>query len=65
MHEQIPCCCLCPTCVVVGGLEDDALLEAVVLLGSLAGWAEGDHELAESGLVGIALHCKCETCSIA
>lgn len=36
-----------------GALEDDALLEAVVLLGSLAGWQEGDRELAGSGLVSM------------
>lgn len=36
-----------------GSLEDDALLEAVVLLGSLAGWQEGDRELAGSGLVSM------------
>jgi hypothetical protein len=34
-------------------LEDDALLEAVVLPGSLAGWQEGDRELAGSGLVSV------------
>lgn len=34
-----------------GALEDDALLEAVVLLGALAGWEEGDRQLAGSGLV--------------
>jgi hypothetical protein len=34
-----------------GALEDDAVLEAVVLLGALAGWQEGDRELADSGLV--------------
>jgi hypothetical protein len=27
------------------------VLEAVVLLGALAGWQEGDRELADSGLV--------------
>lgn len=37
--------------VCAGALEDDALLEAVVLLGALAGWSEGDRDLADSGLV--------------
>jgi hypothetical protein len=37
--------------VPAGALEDDAVLEAVVLLGALAGWQEGDRELADSGLV--------------
>lgn len=32
-------------------MKDDALLEAVVLLGALAGWPDGDKELADSGLV--------------
>ncbi len=34
-----------------GALEDDALLEAVLLLGALAGQPEFDQELAASGLV--------------
>lgn len=34
-----------------GAVEDDALLEGVVLLGALAGWDEGDMQLADSGLV--------------
>lgn len=37
-----------------GSLEDDAVLEAVVLLGALAGWQQGDRELADSDLVSSA-----------
>lgn len=39
-----------------GALEDDALLEAVVLLGALLGVQEWDAELAASGLVSGLAH---------
>lgn len=43
-----------------GVLEDDALLESVVLLGALAGWSEGDRELAHSGLVSEREPWRCQ-----
>jgi hypothetical protein len=38
-------------CAAAGALEEDALLEAVVLLGALAGQPEFDEPLAACGLV--------------
>jgi hypothetical protein len=42
--------------MLAGALEEDALLEAVVLLGALAGQPEFDEPLAGCGLVS---HCTC------
>eukprot|EP00775_Hariotina_reticulata_P002316 gene2316-2624_t len=42
---------LVKACLVPGALEDDALLEAVVLSGALAGVQEWDADLAASGLL--------------
>lgn len=48
----MPACILCIS--AAGALEEDALLEAVVLLGALAGQPEFDEPLASCGLVSAA-----------
>lgn len=57
MHQHHTAALWLPT----GALEDDALLEALVLLGALAGQPEFDVGVAESGLVSytsLAVECQ-------
>lgn len=55
---------LLTTACSTGALEDDALLEAVVLLGALAGRPEYDAAIADSQLVGLGLQLHQYICYI-
>lgn len=61
-RRPLPRFWLSACCWLAGALKDDALLEAVVLLGALAGWAEGDKELADSGLVRTSVEFRVRVC---
>jgi hypothetical protein len=60
---------VCNACLAAataaGALEEDALLEAVVLLGALAGQPEFDESLAGCGLVSAAAACWHHACLLA